>query len=104
MKKIIAIFLTLAAGSANAAYITGNVLFDELTSSETIAQVSAMSYIFGVADSNNQTKFCIPDGVTGRQLKDIVLRKLMDNPSQRHYAAHSIAVIALRETFPCGKR
>mgnify|MGYP006865009168 CR=1 FL=1 len=65
-------------------------------------------YIFGVIDSLdgpdrgiNGTKFCLREGVTGQQVRDIVKNWLNANPQHRDYISSSLVAVALAEAFPC---
>ena len=58
-------------------------------------------YVFGVFDSNPGDLICAPNGVTGRQLVDIVRKFFKENPEIRHDEAAVLVTVALAEAFPC---
>src|SRR5579872_350884 len=81
--------------SAQPSFETGNTLYAVCTSGN---QARCAGYIVGVADvfqSQNTTPVCLPTGVTGLQLVDVVKKYLADNPAERHYAAPSEIQLAL---------
>jgi len=45
--------------------------------------------------------FCVPNGVTLRQLSDIFCNYLAEHPESRQYQGASLAMGALAEKFPC---
>ena len=66
------------------------------------------AYVEGVADDAQATfsalhvkLFCLPQGVTSRQLVDIATNYLRDHPEQRHTVASANVVLALANAFPC---
>jgi hypothetical protein len=51
--------------------------------------------------SRAASEYCIPDGVTQGQVRDIVVRYLDQNPTIRHGPAQILITMALKESFPC---
>lgn len=49
-------------------------------------------------------RYCIPEGVTGQQLRDIVVRHLRQHPEERHIFFGQIIWDALWRAYPCGSR
>jgi hypothetical protein len=100
--------LPVRAQSESYDWESGNSLY-ELCLTE--PPVKCAGYIEGIVDANNlvtaslrkSPMLCIPKGVTLRQLVDVVLQYLRDNPSDRHYAAAGEVVLALGGGFPCAK-
>ena len=45
--------------------------------------------------------FCLPDGATVAQYRDISVKFLRDRPEQRHKSAIGLIHMAMREAFPC---
>ena len=110
MKRLlIPMFITLLASSPVRGQMAGNALLDycKLDSGEAFWICS--SYIFGVRDSldqqnkgeNNPFAFCTTASVDGRQVLDIVVKYLEDNPKWRHFPAWSLIQRALHNAFPC---
>lgn len=63
-----------------------------------------VGFVFGVVDMHNAAglkMFCVPEGVTGGQLKDIAKKYLAEHPGERHLPASFLVIKALKETFPC---
>lgn len=100
--------LMLAAVGTNSYYVNGNALLtfcqDDLAGACTL-------YIEGAADtyeslqSGNAIKrvMCVPQEVTGRQIKDIVIKYLGAHPETRHKEAAGQIGSALIDAFPCPK-
>ena len=115
---ILPVFLVLPMNEARASY-DGNNLYEFCTAKEDdiIYGGMCLGYLFGIADlvkifltkgifmdvdgvKNQVGIICLP-GVTGQQLKDVVVKYLRDYPEKRHLQARLIAVDALRKAFPC---
>jgi hypothetical protein len=47
--------------------------------------------------------YCAPQGVTVGQLRDAVIKYLMDHPERRHLPFARLALDALKASFPCRK-
>jgi hypothetical protein len=45
--------------------------------------------------------FCMPQGVTQGQAKDVVYKYVVDHPEQRHLNLADLALYALITAFPC---
>ena len=71
--------------------------------------VLCLGYINGVMDgigvteaAHNTTHFyCVPQGVTNNQSRDVVIAYLRDHPNLRHLAAYVLVLQSLRVAFPC---
>jgi hypothetical protein len=63
------------------------------------------AYLAGVADAMAEEpaprRACIPNAVTGVQLRDVVLKLLRDAPEKRELPAARIVVHAYGKAFPC---
>lgn len=60
----------------------------------------------GISNKSELTKsgimpFCLPEGVTMGQIRDVVTRSLESNPEQRHEMASWLVMKALQKGFPC---
>lgn len=100
-------FLCPASGFAQefTAFVTGNRLLEIWAPAP---QPTCYAYVEGVADDVQATfntlhmqLFCLPEGVTSRQLVDIATNYLRDHPEQRHHVAAATVVLALADKFPC---
>lgn len=108
---------------------TGNELLSQLKSSNVSDNLRAYAYINGVIDADTSalvgeivsrsskatqdgktikpdTRFvlkhvCIPDGVTGSQIFDLVTAKLESRPDMRHMPANTFVSAALIDVWPC---
>jgi hypothetical protein len=103
MKKLIlTTCLTLLSLAANANYINGNKLLDDLTGSNT-DRAFALGFVAGVVDSYDGELFCTPRAANLGQLRDVVTQFLVRNPKERHRNAAAIVAIALVIDYPCVK-
>lgn len=103
-------FLMMLAADPSSAFLTGNDLYAECTSSSQVAQVSCLSYITGAADGvrsgmqlhkDKVDSICIPEGVTRGQLKDVVVQSLRDDPVNRNLPAGLLVWGALYHHWHC---
>jgi hypothetical protein len=96
---------SLTAGEAGAGlFKDGNSLYEDCRSSDIPAQTGCLGFVVGVADTASALEFkylCIPNGVTARQLEDIVTPFLRDHPEDRHWSASGLVLSALAKAFPC---
>lgn len=104
---LLAGLITLSAipfSAANAEFMKGNKLYETCTTSQVGA---CLGYIMGTTDTlslnkiANKKESCIPNGVTGRQLTDIVIEYLTKNPNIRHLPASLLVEWAVSDAFPC---
>ena len=58
---------------------------------------------FAVRAPVDSDRACIPLGVSGRQLGDIMVKYLDDYPEELHFTATSLATHAFAIAFPCPK-
>jgi hypothetical protein len=88
-------------------YIDGNKLLGFLSSPA--MEPVGTGFVMGVYDTFSDLQLlgrlkpaiCVPRGVTIKQLADITLKHLQDNPAQRHTSASALTWVALRQAFPC---
>lgn len=59
-----------------------------------------LGFIAGVADTNSAL-LCVPNGVTLRQLADVVAKNLEKHPEARHFPAYDLTTAAILTDFPC---
>jgi hypothetical protein len=101
MKNLIAAALIAASTTASGmGYYTGNDILRFMQGGE-YAQGGALGYVAGVASAWDGEVFCVPPGVTVRQLNDIVQRFLLNRPSDRHEPAIVLVGAALVAAYPC---
>ena len=112
MRRAILIAVALTAlWSEKAAAIDGNKLLEQCEyfgANLPTLPVDAskggycIGYTIGVHDALVGTNhFCMPDGVTGGQLGDVVKLYLRNHPEDRHRPADELVAAALKEKFPC---
>ena len=103
MKRL---FITLTAAlafSAQAQFISGNTLYERLTSNNHGNTMWSMGYVTGVSDAYNGELFCVPQTVTVGQITDMARRALESRPQDRHLPADILIMLALFDVFPCKK-
>lgn len=85
-----------------AVFFDGNKLYDLLTHEASHNRGVGLGYLIGVSDSiNGRGKACVPDGVSARQLKDLVLSVLKELPNMRHEPADILVEAAYITAWPC---
>ncbi len=91
---------------------SGNELLNYCQSpSQTAAWGFCQGYVASMIDTEGfdtfalslRPVFCIPTGVTIKQLADIAIKYLVENPDRRHFGAASLIWGAMRDAFPCPK-
>ena len=61
-----------------------------------------IGYIQGVHDALQPIRvICVPDGITGGQLGDVVKLYIGNHPENRHRSADELVAAALKEKYPC---
>ena len=103
MKHLLICLTLLLSASAQAQFISGNLLHTRANASDTTERIWAMGYVTGVADSYDGELFCIPNSVNVNQLMDITKQFLNKNARDRHQAAALLVMLALVDVFPCKK-
>jgi hypothetical protein len=102
MKKFIVSLLFVPA-MAQAEFVTGNTLLEDLQSTETIKRVFAMGYVAGVADANHSVTYCPPQGISLGQVRDMTEQYLIANASLRNLSADVLIGDMLNRRWPCKK-
>lgn len=86
------------------AYLDGNELYEYCQSNE----LGCVLYIQGVVDgqlaavtaTSRDVAYCIPQGSTAGQMKDIVVKFLADHPERRHLMGGVLVANALSNAWP----
>lgn len=95
--------------SAAGGYFTGSQLLEFCTSKNAILRSACLAYVEGAVDLLNdvqedlptKSKVCVPAGMGGEQVMDIVVRYLQAHPEKRQYTAAQEVVLALLQALPC---
>lgn len=103
MKHIIMSLALITSFGAQAQFVNGNKLLNDMDSSAQAQRSFSLGYITGVVDALDGDWFCIPSTVTVGQMNDIVRRYLVINANIRHLHGGALAGLALQEAFPCKK-
>lgn len=110
MKKpsLFVLILILFSSSAQAEFYSGSKLYgflerDMRGASDFEAGVST-GYVLGVYDSLAGILVCSPEGVTVRQVKQIVFNYMQQHPESWDKSADFSVIAAVREVWPCKKK
>lgn len=102
MKKLLLI-AALAGGHAHAEFLDGNKLLSDMNGSFG-AQMSALGYVMGVADTIQNVVACLPLNVTSGQINDMVKNYLTNVPRDRSLSGDVVVTKILKDTWPCANR
>jgi hypothetical protein len=84
------------------AAVTGNQLIEWCAASNNFDQGYCLGYLRGIAEARSVLGgFCPPPGVILKQLVDVVVHYLNDNPAQRDTDAIWLVTTALSTAWPC---
>ena len=98
MNLVLAVVLAGSlAGPVRAMQTTGNDLMQHCMAAP---DSFCAGYIGGVIDTTHAL-FCFPPDVTKRQIINITIIYLRDNPKKLHLFAPSLVTRAMRAAFPC---
>ena len=111
MRIFVAFALIFVAVPARAAIpVDGNRLLDfcerTITSVEDAgAHIACRNYVIGVVDGFRLSPggfklLVLPDGASGKQLDDIVVKYLKEHPERRHEPGAALILSALLDAFP----
>jgi hypothetical protein len=98
-----AIVLLIGLIPRASAEVSGNTLFSDCSAKEDSVEFGrCIGFVAAVTDVADGAAFCIPPGkVTYRQVKDIVMKFLTDQPALRSHAAYELTAAVLSAYFPC---
>ena len=107
-KSVLVLACLAAAGTAQAqreSRVTGAKLLSLCTAS---AAANCDAYLSGVADAvaaqgPEHAPFCIPDAVTGRQLREVAIKYMHDHPQEMELKAGTVVTHAYTAAFACKK-
>ncbi len=109
MKKVAIVLACMAVASTAHAQresrVTGAKLLSLCTAS---AAANCDAYLSGVADAvaaqgPDRAPFCIPDAVTGRQLREVAIKFMHDHPQELELKAGTVVSHAYAAAFACKK-
>jgi len=111
MRRLVCFLIaaTLPTVSASAEFRTGHEIKAGLEgwvsdqSIETVRDAIAFGYVIGVHDALAGTAVCIGEGVTQRQVVDVVLEFMRRNPTVLDASADRVIAVALEEVWSCPK-
>ncbi len=107
MKSIVLSAALIAAlpAAANAARFDGNALQTRCSVGEVKnCEVYLQGYSAALTEiPHSASPACIPEGVTGSQLRDVILKYLHNTPEQRELPAARLIANAFHKAWPCPK-
>lgn len=97
------------APDAHANFLDGNELRDRCESARPEAVNTCLGYLTGVADAEDaapswklqKSLFCLPRGVSGNQLRAVVVDYFRAHPEEEDFNAAIVVGNAFLEAFPC---
>ena len=101
----LSLLATASVGAEVGYFRDGNALYRECTSTDTEDSASCVAYVVGVVDSFTFTsrQVCLPKGVQGGQVRDLVVNFLRERPEMRQYSAPSLITPLVKRVWPCGE-
>lgn len=91
-------------------FYLGEEIYQTCRSKDDNSRQACAAYVCGAMDAwsadyilNRRKTYsiCLPVGTTCRQLADVTLKYLEENPGQRSTAASGLVGMALKQAFPC---
>jgi hypothetical protein len=104
MKKLIAGVLMAPVFAHAGGFLTGNDLLRHMDSESIGNRMHALGFVVGVHDTLSDEVICAPTGVTAGQLRDVVKKKLVENPEVRDMGAAVLVMVTLAGTYPCANK
>lgn len=101
------IALLVMSSPSNAGFDTGNQLWDACQNREdAMNTVRCVGYVRGAVDAltfaaSTSDLFCLRNGVTAGQVRDVVVNHLAQHPQDRDRGATILVLNALVDAFPC---
>ncbi len=97
--------MAFALTSSTAQAITGNEMLADLQRNDISYEYGySTGLIAGVYETSQrfQGKYlCIPEGVSNKQIIDVVKASLISNPEKRHMDASYLVYMILAKSWPC---
>ena len=103
MKRLLIALTAALAFSAQAQFVSGNMLLSDMDDTASTSRMYALGYVAGVVDSLNQVVFCLPSTVTVGQVHDMVRNYIRNTPAERHLPGDVLISKAFGVAFPCKK-
>ena len=104
-RMMLATALLAAPAAAHAARLDGNALMAKCSTADT---KGCFIYLEGFNAALSEFPIsgrpaCVPEGVTGSQMRDVVLKLLRDEPQNRERPAARLIMRAFAKAWPCVK-
>jgi hypothetical protein len=107
-KRLLSIVIILFVGvprvSAQSYFDTGNQLYSNCTSDKSFELGVCIATVSGAYDMMSYLSLaCGSPKVTRRQVVDVIVQYLRNNPEKRHQPAATLILPAIAAAFPCNK-
>lgn len=106
-KALLATFLMMLGTASPVDAITGNKLLEVCDAGEQGGAIM-VGYCLGFTNGlisgyqlGSPAQLCIPPGVSQKQIQDIVVKYVREDPSVRHLDVDLSSVLAVMVEFPC---
>ena len=94
---------------SHSALWSGNELLKACSSKGQLLKIQCDAYVAGAIDASKPVimtpdaakLFCVPNQITFDKLRNVILSYLNSHRRDLQYSASALAVLALREEFPC---
>lgn len=105
-RAALVLFLSLTASTSNAQFTTGNqaLAFCTRDGGAEFNMSHCLGLVAGLYDANlvwNKQHICLPANVTLGQIRDVFIRHIQQQASERHWSAGALMNNALVAAFPC---
>lgn len=100
MKKLMLLTM-LITSTAQAEFLTGNMLLQRMQSASNTENMVALGYVMGVFDTKHSVNHCPSSNVSTGQARDVVKQFLESYPSVRDHTADMLVQVALAAAWPC---
>jgi hypothetical protein len=60
-----------------------------------------LGYVMGIAETDGQGEFCLPQNFRAGEIKDVIVKFMNDHPEKLHERRVDVAIAALHLGFPC---
>lgn len=98
-----------SVGQSNKDNIDGNTILYACSSNDTKNGSFCYVYMTAVSDTlafmrdmaPDRFPICAQGGITSKQLADVLVKYIRDNPKDRHLNAATVAALAWRDAWPC---
>ena len=106
MRKIIIATMIALSTPVHAEFMTGNLLYNRMTSGKDTDKLMSIGYVMGVFDATNNVAHCGGNlaNIMSGQAHDVAKQFLEANPSTRDLFADVLLRAAFAKAWPCAEK